>query len=52
MGQSSHDEVVLFHLGDPPPTQPPLAAGLGKCVFIIHDEAFKMGVGGFNEIDF
>lgn len=37
-----------------PPTQPPLAAGLGKCVLIIHYEAFKMGVGagGFNEIDF
>lgn len=48
MGQSSHNEVVLFHLRDLP-TQPPLPARLGKCALIIQYEAFKQeerGEGG------
>lgn len=39
MGQSSHNEVVLFHLGDLP-TQPPLPPGWGNTL-IIHREGFK-----------
>ena len=44
MGQSSHNEVVLFHWRDLP-TQPPLPARLGKRALIIHYEALTGGAG-------